>query len=106
MVNRMSIYLRFTIYYSLSFLHVFEQRVDSRRFLFYGVPHEVKRGSMPQIQRKAKLLAYIRRGVLQGPQSFLVLLLVTLDGEVTSGIAKVICHPNFGNPIMPQSRVF
>ena len=42
---------------------IFQQRVYALRFLFDRVAYEVKRRSMPQIQRKTKLLAYIGRRV-------------------------------------------
>src|SRR6266568_324342 len=89
-----------------SFLYSFQQRIDATRFLFHRVAHEVKRGSMPQIERKAKLLAHVRRRVTKRYQSLFVFLLVAFDGHVNAGIAQVVRDANFSNRHQRQARVF
>src|SRR5882672_7092110 len=42
-------------------LDLFEERIDALCLLFDRIADKVKRRSMPQIERKAQLLAYIRR---------------------------------------------
>src|SRR5258706_5747941 len=63
----------------LRIFNLAQDRVDSFRLLFDAVTNKVKRRSMPQIQRNAKLLADVRRGVLQRSQGLFVLLLVASD---------------------------
>src|SRR4029077_17885019 len=65
-----------------------------------------KRGSMPQIQRKAKLLAYIGRGMTEGAQRLVMFLLVALHRHIDAGVAQVIRDPNFRNSHHCQSRIF
>src|ERR1041384_3793423 len=84
----------------------FQQRIDARGVFFNSVPYEVKRGSMPQIQRKAKLLAHVRGGVLQRPQRFVVFLFVAGDGNVHARVAQVIRDANFRDRHRGQSRGF
>src|SRR5260370_27391268 len=108
MVNRnwrSRAYLQFTIYDSLLF-HLFQQHVNAVGLLFDDVPHEVKRGSMPQIEREAKLLAYIRRGVTQRAQGLIVLALVALHGDVNAGVAQIIGNADFSYCDHRQSRIF
>jgi hypothetical protein len=85
---------------------LFQQRIDAFGLFFDGVPHEVKRGSMPQIEREAKLLAYIRRGVTQGAQSLIVLPLVALHSHVNAGVAQIIGNAHLGYCHHRQSRIF
>src|SRR6185369_8215389 len=70
------------------------------------VADEVKRGSMAQIERKSKLLPYIRRRVTQGQQRLLMLLLVALNRDVNAGIAQVVGDANLSHGNHRQSRVF
>src|ERR1043166_6776198 len=60
---------------------------------------------MPQIERKAKLLAHVRRGVPQSSQCRFVLLLVTFNSHINAGIAEVIGDANFSNGNHCQSRI-
>src|SRR5690349_19900763 len=73
----------------------FQQCIDARGPFFHGIAHEVKRGSMPQIQRKAKLLAHVRRSMAKSEQSLCVFLFIALDGYVNARIAQVVSDANF-----------
>jgi len=84
----------------------FEQRIDARSPFFHGIAHEVKRGSMPQIQRKAKLLAHVGRGMAKSEQRLFVFLFVALDGHVNARIAQVVSDANFRDGDQGQSRIF
>jgi hypothetical protein len=85
---------------------IFQQRVDALGLLFDRVAHEVKRRSMPQIQRKSKLLAYIGRRVTQRAQGCQMLLFVALHGDIDAGIPEIVGHPHFGHGYQCQARVF
>lgn len=82
-----------------------QQRINARGLLFGRIADEVKRGSMPQIQRKAKLLAHIRSGMLQRPQRRIMFFLVAFDGHVNAGVAQVIGDAHFGHGYHRQSRI-
>ena len=83
----------------------FQQCIDARGPFFHGIAHEVKRGSMPQIQRKAKLLAHVGRGMSKSEESLFVLLLVALDGHVNACVAQVVRDANFGDRDHRQPRI-
>src|SRR6266567_4246765 len=76
---------------SLPMSYRFKQRIDAPSFFFDCVAYEVKRGSMSQIEREAKLPPHVRRGVTQRAQSQEVLPLVPLNGHVDAGITQVVC---------------
>src|SRR5947199_242320 len=61
---------------SLPVSYLFKYGIDAPSFFFDCVAHEVKRGSMPQIEREAKLPAHVRRGVTQRAQGQVVFPLV------------------------------
>jgi len=83
----------------------FQQRIDARGSFFHGIAHEVKRGSMPQIQRKAKLLAHVWRSMAESEQRLFVFLFVALDGYVNARIAQVVSDTNFRDGDQDQSRI-
>ena len=84
---------------------IFQQRVDALGFLFDRVADEVKRRSMPQIQRKAQLLAHVGCGVSQRPQGDQVLFFVSLHGHVDTGVTEIVCYADFGHRDQRQSRI-
>src|SRR5882762_328961 len=61
---------------------------------------------MPQIQRKAKLLADIGCGLPERAEGLVVFLLVALDRHIDAGVAQVIRDSNFRNSYHCQSRIF
>src|SRR5215831_17523698 len=84
----------------------FQQHIDATGFFLDGVPHEVKRGSMAQIEGKAKLLPYIGRRVLERPQSLKVLMLVTFNGDINAGIPQIVSDAHFSDRDRRQAWVF
>ena len=90
----------------LSVLKLLQKRIDPLGLLLDRVAHEVKRGSMPQIEREAKLLPYVRRRVTQRSQSLIVFPLVALDGHVNAGVTQIISNSHLGHCDHRQSRVF
>src|SRR5207248_5960993 len=99
------LYLLFTIGDLLLF-YSFQKRIDALGFLFNGVPYEVKRGSMPQIQRKAKLLSHIWCSMVKRLQRFVVFRFIAGNGDVNAGVAQVVCNANFRDGHGSQSRIF
>src|SRR6185503_1651370 len=83
-----------------------EQRINARCLLFNSVADEVKRGSMPQIQRKAKLLAHVRRRMLQSPQGLVVFRFVSFNRDIDTGIAQVVRHADISDGHRHQSWIF
>src|SRR5438128_93962 len=97
--------LPFTIYYLPFLPNLFQQRIDALSFFFDRVADEVKRGSMPQIEREAKLPPHVRRRVTQRAQSQLVFPLVSLDGDVDAGITQIVCDSHLSHGDHRQLRV-
>src|SRR5260370_42272696 len=60
---------------------------------------------MPQIERKAKLLADIRRRVTERAQGHVVFLLVTLHGDVNAGVPEIVRNSDFGNSNQRQAWI-
>src|SRR6185503_11511698 len=89
----------------LTWFYLFQQRIDPRGLLFDRVAHKVKRGSMPQIKRKAKLLAHVRSRMTQRQHGLLVLLFVAFDGHVNAGVAQIRGDPNFGDGDHAEARI-
>jgi hypothetical protein len=96
----------FILSFTLYPFNSFQQRIYVTGFFLDGVPYEVKRGSMPQIQGKAKLLPYIGGCALERPQSLKVLLLVTFDRDIDAGIPQIISDPHLSDGHRRQAGVF
>src|SRR5712671_3239949 len=85
--------------------HLLEQGTDAFRLLFHCIAYKVKRGSVPQVQRKAELFPDIRRRVLQRAQGTNVFLLIARDRNINAGVAQVIGDANFRHRDQSQARV-
>src|ERR1051326_6718669 len=95
----------FTIDHSPFLSNLFQQRIDPLSLFFEGVAHEVKRGSMPQIERETKLPPHIRRRMAQGSQSQLVFALVPGYGDINRRVTEIVGHAHFSNGHYCQPRV-
>jgi hypothetical protein len=90
---------------SLIPFNFFQQRIHALRLLFNRVAHEMKHGSMPQVKREAKLLAYVRRCMSQRAQRDLVFVLVTGNGYVNTGVPQIVSDSDFSYRDHRQARV-
>src|SRR5438093_2556930 len=78
---------------------LFQQRIYALRLFFDRVAHEMKHGSMPQVERESKLLSHIRARVSTRSQCQLMFLLISLNGHVNAGVSKVVgnSHLSYGD---------
>lgn len=90
----------------LSVLDLFQQRIDALGLFFDRVTHKVKRGSMPQIERKAKLLAHVGRGVTQREHGYFVFMLIALHRDENTGVAQIVGDSHIGYGDHRQTRIF
>ena len=61
---------------------------------------------MPQIQRKAKLLAHVWRRMVKRLQRFVVFLFIAGNGDVNARVAQVVGNSNFRDGHGRQSGIF
>ena|SRR5436309_437395 len=90
----------------LSVLDLSQQRIGPLGLLFDRVAHEVKRGSMAQIEREAKLLADIRRGAAQRDEGQLVFMLIASHRDKDAGVTQIVGDSHVGYGDHSQTRVF
>src|SRR5712692_1253437 len=73
-----------------------QQRIDAGGLLLDRVAYEVKRGSMAQIEREAKLLADVRRRAAQRDEGQLVFMLIAGHCDKHTGVTQIVGNSHVG----------